>query len=477
MAAPRRRSAPPIYVLRGTIDMDHLTGDLGEGWTQIECASKKAYGCGDHGQDAVQGLTLYARLGGGDDDGAHVTSSLAVRMSDDALRTFITVSDKRHSAGDVSGSEMYALGRILMAEQGLIVLVLSLYRACCGGSDRDGLVYCLVYDDVDASLSMTRYLPDGHECASTLKPVPRRAAGGGACDLLFMASKMPPGLLAPRDNLPAVLCVFSPDQAKDDPASCPWRIKGRRFPAEKIREPFIADSVFSFQGRGYWADLSQGIVHCDLHTAATGAAVSAAVDFGFVELPPGCKLDLAQTVVMWDDPKNFTRTMAGVGDSIRFASIDRTAQYANDVLTMWTLQLPHMQWKEEWKFSARELWGFDGFKEAGLPEAPLEFPILTSDGALFVVLTERCHCGLPGTKTLVPPVGHICSIDVLNKRILWHGLVHDYPFIKPVILPSNFFQRKHGPSGKEEVEEQRPSADGLASLVGYNTVDCFISCL
>ncbi|CAN6314922.1 unnamed protein product [Urochloa humidicola] len=381
MAAPRR-SAPPIYVLHGTIDMAQLTGDPGEGWTQIECASKKAYGCGDHGQDAVEGLTLYARLG--DDDGAHVTSSLAVRMSDDALRTFITVSDKRHAARDVSGGQMYALGRILMAEQGLIVIVLSLHRACDGGSDRDGLSYCLVYDDVDASLSMTTYLPDGHGPTSALKPVPRRAGGGGACDLLFLASKMPPGLLVPIDNLPAVLCAFSKDQANDDPASCPWRIKVRRFPAEKIREPFIADSVFSFQGRGFWADLSQGIVYCDLHTA-TGAAGSAAVDFGFVELPPGCKLDLAQTLEMWDDPKNFTRTMAGVGDSIWFASIDRTPEYANDVLTMWTLELPAEQWKKEWKFSATELWVFDGFKEAGLPEAPPEFPILTPDGALFVV--------------------------------------------------------------------------------------------
>jgi hypothetical protein len=34
-------------------------------------------------------------------------------------------------------------------------------------------------------------------------------------------------------------------------------------------------------------------------------------------------------------------------------------------------------------------WGFDGFKEAGFPEAPPEFPILMADGALFVVLTPQ----------------------------------------------------------------------------------------
>ncbi|CAN6322326.1 unnamed protein product [Urochloa humidicola] len=439
MAAPGR-PAPPIYVLKGNLDTVQLTGDPGEGWTRIECASKKAYGCGDHGQEAVEGLTLYARLGGGDDD--DVTSSLAIRMSDDTLRTFKSVPGKQRDVRRPPRCEPHEDVRPGPHPDGRA----GPHRPRPQPPPRPRRLRprrtpLLPRLRRRRRLALHDQLPAGSP-RSHLFVEARPQARRGACELLFMASESPPGLLPPSDDLPAVLCVFSPEDAS--PAPCPWRIKGRRFPAGKVREPFVADSVFSFQGRGFWADLAQGIVHCDcdLHTA------TATVDFGFVDLPPGCQLDMEQTLALWDNPKNLTRTMGCVNDSIWFASIDRTAEYANDVLTMWALDLPGEQWRKEWGFSARELWGFDGFKEAGLPEAPPEFPILTPDGALYVVLIERCHCGLRANKSLVPAVGHICSIDVINKRILWHGLVHNYPFIKPVILPSNFFRRKHGCSGK-----------------------------
>nr|TKV90874.1 hypothetical protein SEVIR_9G057732v2 [Setaria viridis] len=64
-----------------------------------------------------------------------------------------------------------------------------------------------------------------------------------------------------------------------------------------------------------------------------------------------------------------------------------------------------------------------------------------------------------------PLVGHVCSVDVLNKRLLCHGLVHDYPFCDPVIFPSDFFRREHG-SGRTKLEEHLPPAAGPASLAG-----------
>jgi hypothetical protein len=50
-------------VLNGNVDMLPLTGEPGQGWSRIECPSKKAYGCGKSMEAAVQDLTLYVRLG------------------------------------------------------------------------------------------------------------------------------------------------------------------------------------------------------------------------------------------------------------------------------------------------------------------------------------------------------------------------------------------------------------------------------
>lgn len=104
---------------------------------------------------------------------------------------------------------------------------------------------------------------------------------------------------------------------------------------------------------------------------------------------------MGQALRARDQSTKLTRTMAHVGDSIRFVSVGRAlaTEYVDDVLTMWTLELHGEQWKKdgEGPATARELWGFDGFKEAGLPEAPSEseFPVLTADGALFVMLTQQ----------------------------------------------------------------------------------------
>ncbi|OEL36312.1 hypothetical protein BAE44_0002665 [Dichanthelium oligosanthes] len=299
MAAPRRSA--PLYVLNGSVNLDQLTGEPpGQGWTRIECASKKAYGCGEHVQEAVQGLTLYARLG----DAPLVTSSLAIRMSDEALRRFDSEPGGLGAPREET-HKMDARGRILVVEQDLMVIAVS--------------------------------SADLYQATSALKPVTKRTVGG-SFELLLMARELTPGS-------PAVLCVFSPP-AWANPA-CPWQKKGRRFPPGKVQEPLMGTVAFSFQGKGFWADLAQGLVYCDLQ-----ATIDPAVDFGFIELPRECQLDLRQ-------------------------------------------------WKKERRFSARELWGFDGFKEAGLPEAPPEFPVLTADGGLCVVLTDQHRSFAAGRLDLI----------------------------------------------------------------------------
>jgi hypothetical protein len=114
------------------------------------------------------------------------------------------------------------------------------------------------------------------------------------------------------------------------------------------------------------------------------------VDFGFIELSGGCELGLAETLKMRDEPPNLTRTAGCSGDSsIWFICSDHSTDYKDDSLTLCTLQSPQGCWKEEWKFSSTELWGFDGFKEAGLPEAPPDFPVLTAHDHLCLVLTDQ----------------------------------------------------------------------------------------
>ncbi|CAL4944825.1 unnamed protein product [Urochloa decumbens] len=450
MAAPRR--SPPIYVLNDSLDLDPPTGDPGQGFTMLECASKKAYGCGEHGQEMVDGLALYLRLG----DAPLVTSSLAIRISDAALRRFDSelgphnldaLHRERVSPRD---REMDAVGRILVAEADLVAVALGFRRE---RSIIRNLTYFLVYDNVDASLSMINDLPHLYQGIGPLLPVPNRTIDGGACELLLMARRAP-GLPAKKKKKEK-LCVFSTATWAKNPA-CLWQIKRRRFPAGDL---FTATMAFSFQGKGFWADLARGLVYCDL-PHATGD--SSAVNFGLIRLPAGCELDEDEALKLEEQPDNLTRIVGCGGGSIRFVCIDRATEYEYEedhLVTMWTLQLPLKQWKEEWKFSARELWGFDGFKEAGLPKAQPEFPVVLADGGVCFVLTDYRQRRSFGDDVLV---GHICSIDVPNKRVLWHGQVHDYPFSKAFVLPSSFFQRKQRGSHKRKFGDYHPTA-GLAS--------------
>jgi hypothetical protein len=114
---------------------------------------------------------------------------------------------------------------------------------------------------------------------------------------------------------------------------------------------------------------------------------------------------------------------------------------------MWTLKLPggQGQWKNEAKFSLRDLWRFDGFKEAGLAEAPMGYPLLNAaDGVLYLVLDGEYL----GPDAEICWVDHMCSFDIRNKKLLWHGTVHNLPVTQPAAFPSCFFQteRVHHPA-------------------------------
>ncbi|KAF8718054.1 hypothetical protein HU200_025526 [Digitaria exilis] len=247
MATSRRPS--PILVLSDTVDMCTDEPEPGHGWNKMECASKRSYGCGQHATEAAEGLTLYARLG----DGPLLTSSLAIRMTDEAFRRFdseIQLTCPLKDDDTLAGGQTMAAGTVQVAdEQGLTVIFLDFRRQFCSH-----LAYYLVYDNATASLSLIQYAPDRFEAVCMTKPVVKRN-GSGDFELFVMALDE----LSPAPC--KVLCACTPETRANPAASGgngPWQTKKPiQIQHEDIQEPFIADVAFSFQSKyGIWADLS-----------------------------------------------------------------------------------------------------------------------------------------------------------------------------------------------------------------------------
>lgn len=414
-SAPSLQGSAPLAVLNGKVNMYELTGELGKGWRRIGCGCKKAYGCGDLGQEVVESLRLYMHFG----DYPVLTSSLAIRMSDESVRSIeaelLLVATRKNKP---PGRDVKAAGTIQASDERLIVIMLVFHTEYF-----TDLVYYLVFDDIDASLSMIKYLPDDHKAACTLAPAFNRISDvGGDYELVLHARCI---------SNEGVLCMCTPE-SRANPSTGdmdPWKFKGLRFP-EEVEEPFSADLVFTFKGKAFWADFSQGcLMYCDLHTCGS------VVNFVSIKLPPECKLDL--DAISDDEPVNMIRTMGCVGDSIWLVCIHRCyGKCADDYVTIWSLSLAKRQWKQEVRKSAKMIWGLASFKKAGLPRVILDYPVLTADGALCLVLPDP-RLEDPSDE-FGPVVQRICCIDVRRWEVLWHGCVHDYDTTSPVILPSNF---------------------------------------
>ncbi|KAL6894487.1 hypothetical protein ACP4OV_008585 [Aristida adscensionis] len=441
------RSAP-ISVLSEMVDLEKLTGAPGPEWARISCASKRAYGCGECGQAVAEGLSLYLRLAV---DDADLTSYLAIRISDEALQRVRAELLTRHNNRFIHkcrNNEVTAHAAIRVADRSLVVLTIVFHHDYCLD-----ITYYLVYDSIDASLAVIKFLPDDHSPEVEARtPVPGRAVDGGCYELLVMARNLTPHM----DQQQEVLCVCTPAARAANPASDdstgPWEIKARRFNGpEMICLRFSAEVVFSFEGKAFWADLSEGIMCCDmLSNPTTGATV----DIDFISLPPGCEID--DTMDKADSMK-FCRNISCVGDSIWFVCIDYSRAQADDFVKTWTLDLATGQWRAKFTISAKMIWGLDGFKEAGLPEELPQFPVLTADGALCVLLPDRFHRN--EDKHLYD---YICSFDLACGRLLWHGRVTDYYISLPFFVPSNLFQIQHVPC-KRKLAEHLPEKTAAGS--------------
>ncbi|XP_062209448.1 uncharacterized protein LOC133911265 [Phragmites australis] len=206
-----------------------------------------------------------------------------------------------------------------------------------------------------------------------------------------------------------------------------------RFPKE-IHEPFAADVMFSFEGKTFWVDLLQGLVYCDWPTADGGSVV----DFGFIDLPPGCPPDPRWTTPKFDPELLFSmtrdRTMGCVAGSIRFVCIDRSRRRGGVNVSVWTLDLATQLWTKDKEFRAKELWSQWSFQREGLPEMEPRFPVLMADGTLCLLLRNK-------PKRMEDPTeDYICNLDLGRMCVLWSGRLRQYHTdAHPVILPFNFF--------------------------------------
>jgi hypothetical protein len=60
------------------------------------------------------------------------------------------------------------------------------------------------------------------------------------------------------------------------------------------------------------------------------------------------------------------------------------------------------------------------------------YPLLNAaDGVLYLVLYGEYL----GPDAEICWVDHMCSFDVRNKKLLWHGTVHNLPVTKPAAFP------------------------------------------
>ncbi|CAL4936501.1 unnamed protein product [Urochloa decumbens] len=416
-------------------DPDRLAdadGAPGPTWERIYCSRKVAYGCGKHGRKLVEGLTLYVRRR----DHPNLTSSMTIRLSDEAVRSV------KAELG-ASRSRVESLGFVKIANQGLLVLHVTFRVHALSRCE-----YYLVYDSTDASLYMIPCLPTDDELVAsfTSTPVPRRVGDGGQdpqLQLVLMAHWIWPHQ---RDRDLLCLCTPATSSSSSGIVTDPWVTRVRRFP--HLPGSFKADLMFSFEGKVVWADLSRGLAYCDLR----GVTGNSAVQFDFIELPYGYQI-LSEDLPEEDElkePPEMNRTIGCVGGCIKFICIDRPRNHpANVMVRAWTLDLRRKEWKAEMGLLWKELWKqveFMFMDHAELWDVEPRYPVLMPDETLCLVLRDM----RPRRREPPVEVDRICSFDMRSKRPLWDGIVRYYDTMWPVILPANFFTKCFPPPGPHE---------------------------
>ncbi|KAK3148948.1 hypothetical protein QOZ80_3AG0210810 [Eleusine coracana subsp. coracana] len=223
--------------------------------------------------------------------------------------------------------------------------------------------------------------------------------------------------------------------------STTWRLPMISLVRERVvpvPEPdrFCAHIAFSLKTRAIWADLSQGVLYCNLATRSCSP-----VPFTFLNFPSLCCIDITSDPEM--PPLHMFRTMGPVGDSIiRFVSIDYTGDIGDRMVRVWTLP-PLLddgreelcdKWSQDQVFRVTSIWEQEGFKKAGLPEMVPKCPVLLPNGDLCLLLPNK------RLKLEDSADDFVCVLDLLSKKIKWSARLHGFHTRQPTILPPEFFK-------------------------------------
>ncbi|CAM0877966.1 unnamed protein product [Alopecurus aequalis] len=382
-------------------------------WRMVvcECESWVAYGCGPLGQQIVEGLTLLAGLGSGDDDEDHVPC-LAVHALDEVLHGF---------EEEVPGE----LERIYGCRERADRMV-----EAYGTRVRS---YYLLYERDAASLSLLPYEPTNCRTVYTTSPLLVRRHGGSGYSLVLTAvTGDPPGR--------PVVYSWTPSLNDDGAGGLgPWRIRQRRH-ATAMPDTFDAEWTFTCKGKAFWANPTQGVLYCECADLLGDGA--GAVEFTFVALPEKYMIE-----DMLDRREEYChRAMGiGVGDSVWFVILESCEHPGDTTLVVLSLDLSDCagepRWERHMELSLLSIWALEGFVKAGLPRRVPRAPFLREQDAGIIYLF------LPPADEKAERGCYLIGIDVRDRsepRLLPPRRLAMVPWLndQPDILSPEFFDRR-----------------------------------
>ncbi|KAM0928466.1 hypothetical protein ACQ4PT_002499 [Festuca glaucescens] len=425
---------------------DRAVYDEYSDWEMVECEcqSKVAYGCGPLGQQIVEGLTLLADLRSGDDDEGGVPS-LAVHATNDVLGRFEeevpgklgkkwgwSLSEIDDELLKIVGTKVNLSASVEAVddEAGVLVLCVSFHHEKELG---DLQSHHLVYDRETASLSLLPYVPTHCEAAYTSCPLLVRHQGDGGYSLVLTAVEA-----EQHDELGRpVLCSWTPQSPSlVNGGVGPWQIRQRRH-ATAMPDRFGWEAqAFTYKGKAFWADLTQGILYCECADLVNDCDDASAVEFTFVALPEEYRIE---------ELEYKHRAMGvGVGDSVWFVVLESCDHPGDTTVVVLSLDLSdgaERRWERHLELSLLSIWALEGFVEAGLPRRVPWSPFLREQdaGVMYLLLPRAVPQGTGC---------HLIGIDVCDSsepRLVRPRRLGITPWIfnqQPMLLAPDFFDRR-----------------------------------
>lgn len=220
-----------------------------------------------------------------------------------------------------------------------------------------------------------------------------------------------------------------------------WSLKPARV---QLPPGFCSHLCFSYRGSILcWVDLLGGMVMCDL---GKECSKSDRPKLRFIQLPKDCpSYDSSDPWYRYHlSPEKF-RSMACVGDTIKFVSMDGSVKHVPSKefeLTVYTLSPDLSDWEISSKYNVENIWANESYHSTGMAKIAPSFPVLSihEDGVIYLVFTDvrAVDDKIPYASTTLDYKGqYLVRVDIENNK------VHFYPpttkwFIGSHLLGSDF---------------------------------------